>query len=237
MPSTKDGINVQCLVNQLWARKHLHFALPSSLSILEQWFYHIPFFLLHSRWEKKIWTGPALTFSRELMWKGKENSCRECLFFEEWNDGFCPALASQVWAQTKREKLWAAELEAAQPRLSWNSTKPGSGGSLWLCLSVPRELVSRLHQRGVQVFLVSGGFQSIVEHVALQLNIPTANVFANRLKFYFNGESPLQTPPSADQWHFPASRSQILGCRHCPVPIHGGKVQNLTKNQLRVCSL
>uniref|UniRef100_A0A8B9MF31 Phosphoserine phosphatase n=1 Tax=Accipiter nisus TaxID=211598 RepID=A0A8B9MF31_9AVES len=51
-----------------------------------------------------------------------------------------------------------------------------------------RELVSRLQQRGVQVFLVSGGFQSIVEHVALQLNIPTANVFANRLKFYFNGE-------------------------------------------------
>uniref|UniRef100_A0A663E4F8 Phosphoserine phosphatase n=1 Tax=Aquila chrysaetos chrysaetos TaxID=223781 RepID=A0A663E4F8_AQUCH len=50
------------------------------------------------------------------------------------------------------------------------------------------ELVSRLQQRGVQVFLVSGGFQSIVEHVALQLNIPTANVFANRLKFYFNGE-------------------------------------------------
>jgi len=27
--------------------------------------------------------------------------------------------------------------------------------------------------------------------VALQLNIPTANVFANRLKFYFNGEIPL----------------------------------------------
>jgi len=56
---------------------------------------------------------------------------------------------------------------------------------------LPRELVNRLHQRGVQVFLVSGGFQSIVEHVALQLNIPTANVFANRLKFYFNGEIPL----------------------------------------------
>uniref|UniRef100_A0A803VJA0 Phosphoserine phosphatase n=1 Tax=Ficedula albicollis TaxID=59894 RepID=A0A803VJA0_FICAL len=64
-----------------------------------------------------------------------------------------------------------------------------------------RELVSRLHQRGVQVFLVSGGFQSIVEHVALQLNIPTANVFANRLKFYFNG--------------FPASsRVLLLGSSH-----------------------
>lgn len=61
----------------------------------------------------------------------------------------------------------------------------------------PRELVSRLHQRGVQVFLVSGGFQSIVEHVALQLNIPTANVFANRLKFYFNGELPIKSLLSA----------------------------------------
>ncbi|NXH87406.1 SERB phosphatase, partial [Edolisoma coerulescens] len=64
-----------------------------------------------------------------------------------------------------------------------------------------RELVSRLHQRGVQVFLVSGGFQSIVEHVALQLNIPTANVFANRLKFYFNGEKYAgfdETQPTAE---------------------------------------
>lgn len=51
-----------------------------------------------------------------------------------------------------------------------------------------RELVSRLQERGVQVFLISGGFRSIVEHVASKLNIPAANVFANRLKFYFNGE-------------------------------------------------
>ncbi|XP_043856536.1 phosphoserine phosphatase [Dromiciops gliroides] len=51
-----------------------------------------------------------------------------------------------------------------------------------------RELVSRLQQRNVQVFLISGGFRSIVEHVASKLNIPTTNVFANRLKFYFNGE-------------------------------------------------
>lgn len=51
-----------------------------------------------------------------------------------------------------------------------------------------RELVSRLQERDVQVFLISGGFRSIVEHVAAKLNIPTTNVFANRLKFYFNGE-------------------------------------------------
>ncbi|XP_007530110.2 phosphoserine phosphatase [Erinaceus europaeus] len=51
-----------------------------------------------------------------------------------------------------------------------------------------RELVSRLQERNVQVFLISGGFRSIVEHVASKLNIPLTNVFANRLKFYFNGE-------------------------------------------------
>ncbi|PIO35879.1 hypothetical protein AB205_0214930, partial [Aquarana catesbeiana] len=48
-------------------------------------------------------------------------------------------------------------------------------------------LVHRLHQRNVQVFLISGGFQSIVEHVAAELEIPLSNVYANRLKFYFNG--------------------------------------------------
>ncbi|XP_058425495.1 phosphoserine phosphatase isoform X1 [Diceros bicornis minor] len=51
-----------------------------------------------------------------------------------------------------------------------------------------RELVSRLQERNVQVFLISGGFRSIVEHVASKLNIPPTNVFANRLKFYFTGE-------------------------------------------------
>ncbi|XP_011825661.1 PREDICTED: phosphoserine phosphatase-like [Mandrillus leucophaeus] len=47
-----------------------------------------------------------------------------------------------------------------------------------------RELVSRLQERNVQLFLISGGFRSIVEHVASKLNIPGTNVFANRLKFY-----------------------------------------------------
>lgn len=52
-----------------------------------------------------------------------------------------------------------------------------------------RELVSHLQERNVQVFLISGGFRSIVEHVASKLNIPSTNVFANRLKFYFNGKT------------------------------------------------
>ncbi|XP_041919375.1 phosphoserine phosphatase isoform X2 [Alosa sapidissima] len=51
-----------------------------------------------------------------------------------------------------------------------------------------KELVDRLHERNVKVFLISGGFRCIVEHVASQLSIPHDNVYANRLKFYFNGE-------------------------------------------------
>ncbi|XP_035439713.1 phosphoserine phosphatase isoform X3 [Spodoptera frugiperda] len=50
------------------------------------------------------------------------------------------------------------------------------------------ELVKELHERGVQVYLVSGGFRSLIEPVAELLGIPLTNIFANRLKFYFNGE-------------------------------------------------
>ncbi|CAG0895632.1 unnamed protein product [Darwinula stevensoni] len=50
-----------------------------------------------------------------------------------------------------------------------------------------RELVSKLHKRGVQVYLVSGGFQSLIAPVAQELDVPMENVFANRLKFYFDG--------------------------------------------------
>lgn len=48
--------------------------------------------------------------------------------------------------------------------------------------------MKELHERGVQVYLVSGGFRSLIEPVAELLGIPLTNIFANRLKFYFNGE-------------------------------------------------
>ena len=51
-----------------------------------------------------------------------------------------------------------------------------------------RDVVSLLHKRGATVYLVSGGFQSILVPVAEQLNIPVENVIANRLKFYYNGK-------------------------------------------------
>lgn len=52
--------------------------------------------------------------------------------------------------------------------------------------------MDRLHQRNIKVFLISGGFRCIVEHVATQLSIPLHHVYANRLKFYFNGTSKRQ---------------------------------------------
>ncbi|CAH1801987.1 unnamed protein product [Owenia fusiformis] len=49
-------------------------------------------------------------------------------------------------------------------------------------------LVSLLHQRGVDVYLISGGFRELIEPVAKILNIPNDNLFCNRIKFYYDGD-------------------------------------------------
>ncbi|CAF2106150.1 unnamed protein product [Rotaria magnacalcarata] len=49
------------------------------------------------------------------------------------------------------------------------------------------ELINLLHERHVPVYLITGGFHSIVDPVAKQLNIPLKNVFANRLLFHADG--------------------------------------------------
>ncbi|XP_068633233.1 phosphoserine phosphatase isoform X2 [Battus philenor] len=50
------------------------------------------------------------------------------------------------------------------------------------------QLVKALQDRGVKVYLVSGGFRCLIDPVAELLNIPVTNVYANRLKFFFDGE-------------------------------------------------
>lgn len=48
------------------------------------------------------------------------------------------------------------------------------------------------------MYLVSGGFDSLIEPVAKELGIPTKNIFANRLKFFYDGRlqlAPIITPP------------------------------------------
>lgn len=49
-------------------------------------------------------------------------------------------------------------------------------------------LIKILHSRQKKVFLISGGFRCLISPVAISLDIPLENVFANRLKFYFTGE-------------------------------------------------
>ncbi len=45
------------------------------------------------------------------------------------------------------------------------------------------ELVSLLLSRKTSVYLVSGGFRSLIEPLAEYLGIPKKNIFANRLLF------------------------------------------------------
>lgn len=49
------------------------------------------------------------------------------------------------------------------------------------------ELIDLLHERQIPVYLITGGFHSIVDPVAKQLNIPLTNVFANQLLFNEDG--------------------------------------------------
>ncbi|CAF1385353.1 unnamed protein product [Rotaria sp. Silwood1] len=49
------------------------------------------------------------------------------------------------------------------------------------------ELIDLLHERKIPVYLITGGFHSIVDPVAKKLNIPLKNVFANQLLFNDDG--------------------------------------------------
>lgn len=65
----------------------------------------------------------------------------------------------------------------------WLYSKLGRHTTFSIC----RELVHRLQEKSVPVYLVSGGFRGIIGPIALELNIPLQNIYANKLKFFFNG--------------------------------------------------
>ncbi|KAK3751820.1 hypothetical protein QZH41_013277 [Actinostola sp. cb2023] len=46
-----------------------------------------------------------------------------------------------------------------------------------------RDVISTLMERGTEVYLVSGGFRSIIEPIAEDLKIPKENIFANTILF------------------------------------------------------
>lgn len=50
-----------------------------------------------------------------------------------------------------------------------------------------RELIDQLRRNSAEIYLVSGGFDCLIEPVADALEIPLCNLFANKLFFHFNG--------------------------------------------------
>jgi len=85
--------------------------------------------------------------------------------------GFREALSKRLDMIQPSAKLVADYLKAFPPRLT-----PGI-----------KELVKLLRSRDVDVYLVSGGFDTLIEPVAKELGIPIDHIFANKLKFFFDG--------------------------------------------------
>lgn len=57
-----------------------------------------------------------------------------------------------------------------------------------VCVCVCREFVTRLRNSGKKVYLITGGFDCLIEPVCLELGIPLENMYANKIFFTFNGE-------------------------------------------------
>jgi len=51
-----------------------------------------------------------------------------------------------------------------------------------------KEFVHRLRENNKKVYLISGGFDCLIEPIASELGIPLDNMFANKLLFFYNGE-------------------------------------------------
>lgn len=86
-------------------------------------------------------------------------------------ENFREALAKRLDIIKPSSLMLAKYLETHPPRLT----------------SYIEELVTRLHQLGIDVYLISGGFDVIIQPTAEHLNISMENVFANSLVFYSDG--------------------------------------------------
>lgn len=58
----------------------------------------------------------------------------------------------------------------------------------YFLLFLYRDFVHSLRGNGIKVYLISGGFDCLIEPVAMELGIPFANMFANKLHFTFGGD-------------------------------------------------
>lgn len=84
---------------------------------------------------------------------------------------FREALARRLDIIQPNMKILSKYLEAHVPRLTDHV----------------EELIFLLHKLGRDVYLISGGFDVIIQPTAERLNIPMKNVFANSIKFFYDG--------------------------------------------------
>lgn len=84
---------------------------------------------------------------------------------------FREALASRLEIIQPSKRILSQYLSSHKPRLT----------------PYVDELIDQLHSLGRDVYLISGGFDVIIHQAARQLHIPFENVFANRIKFYYDG--------------------------------------------------
>lgn len=59
---------------------------------------------------------------------------------------------------------------------------------MYVVLFVHREFVTRLRDQNKKVYLITGGFDCLIEPICLELGIPLENMFANKIFFHFNGD-------------------------------------------------
>lgn len=52
-----------------------------------------------------------------------------------------------------------------------------------------RELIESLQRKNVPVYLISGGFRGLIGPIAIELSIPLQHIYANKLKFFLNGNN------------------------------------------------
>lgn len=57
-----------------------------------------------------------------------------------------------------------------------------------ISLFIHREFVKRLRDANKLVYLITGGFDCLIEPIATDLGIPLENMYANKLFFQYNGK-------------------------------------------------
>lgn len=177
--------------------------------------------------QKKIWTGSALTCSRELMWKWKENSFRECLFLSEMmvlSSSFQPNNREEGKALGSRDG-WGWKAAHTQTKLE----RHRFGKDFWpLCCLFPGSWWADSTNEGFRCSWFLGGFRALWNTWPCSWTFPQQTSSPTGSSF----TSTVRAPPISflcSVMAFAASSWQMWGCRHCPAANPATAQRKITK--------